>query len=116
MLQRAGTGVGKRLDEYGTWSFPGGWLEHGEDAQTAAIRECEEETGIHVKFLKNDGFSVVTVLDKTIVNLYVICKYIYGEPTNKEPDKALCIKWIPQECLTELDLFQATDLWWRQPK
>lgn len=30
----------------GTWEFPGGHLDAGEDAQTAAIREWEEESGL----------------------------------------------------------------------
>ncbi|MDQ0241171.1 phage portal protein [Arthrobacter bambusae] len=30
----------------GRWEFPGGHLDAGEDAQTAAIREWEEETGL----------------------------------------------------------------------
>jgi 8-oxo-dGTP pyrophosphatase MutT (NUDIX family) len=32
-------------DMPGTWGIPGGRLEEGEDAQTAAIRECLEEAG-----------------------------------------------------------------------
>ena len=32
-------------DQAGTWAFPGGKLEEGEDAEAAAIRETEEETG-----------------------------------------------------------------------
>jgi 8-oxo-dGTP pyrophosphatase MutT (NUDIX family) len=39
-LQRSAAG-----DAAGQWSFPGGKLEEGEDAATAAVRECLEETG-----------------------------------------------------------------------
>lgn len=28
------------------WSFPGGWIEHGQTPREAALRELEEETGI----------------------------------------------------------------------
>ena len=31
----------------GTWDLPKGKLEKGEDFQTAALREVEEETGLH---------------------------------------------------------------------
>lgn len=44
MLQRFNTGGDDPAD--GTWEFPGGHIEPGEDAGTAAIREWEEETGM----------------------------------------------------------------------
>ena len=42
-LQRSAAG-----DAPGAWVFPGGKLEPGEDAATAAVRECLEETGYRV--------------------------------------------------------------------
>ncbi len=116
MLQRKGTGLGDPREEYGTWDFPGGWIEHGETAQATAVRECKEETGLIVVPIKEDGFSVITILNKTIVILYVLCAYIGGNPINKEPDKALTVKWIPQRTLCELDLFAPTYTWWHRPK
>jgi 8-oxo-dGTP pyrophosphatase MutT (NUDIX family) len=35
-------------DVQGTWEFPGGGIEEGEDAQTAAYREFTEETGLPI--------------------------------------------------------------------
>lgn len=32
---------------YGCWDFPKGKVEDGEDWETAAVREVEEETGLH---------------------------------------------------------------------
>ena len=32
---------------YGCWDFPKGKVEKGEDWETAAVREVEEETGLH---------------------------------------------------------------------
>ena len=36
----------------GHWEFPGGKLEPGEDAAAAAVRECREELGLHVRVLE----------------------------------------------------------------
>jgi 8-oxo-dGTP diphosphatase len=33
----------------GLWEFPGGKIEPGETAQAAAVRECQEETGLLVE-------------------------------------------------------------------
>lgn len=33
----------------GQWDFPGGWVDAGEDAHTAAIREAKEEAGLDLK-------------------------------------------------------------------
>jgi 8-oxo-dGTP pyrophosphatase MutT (NUDIX family) len=40
VLQRSNEG-----DAPGLWALPGGKIEKGEDAKTAAVRECHEETG-----------------------------------------------------------------------
>ena len=33
----------------GLWEFPGGRIEPGETPEAAAVRECLEETGLHVE-------------------------------------------------------------------
>lgn len=38
--------MGARL---GTWSFPAGFVEFGEEPAEAAVRECYEETGLEVE-------------------------------------------------------------------
>ena len=39
--------VGQRMDRYSdAWQMPQGGIDDGEDAQTAALRELQEETGI----------------------------------------------------------------------
>jgi ADP-ribose pyrophosphatase YjhB (NUDIX family) len=34
---------------YGKWVFPGGYVDRGEEVQTAAIREAREEAGLEVR-------------------------------------------------------------------
>lgn len=117
MVQRGGTDLGLVSDGYGEWCFPGGWIEHGENAHETAVRECMEETGIACRPIKQDGYHVhQSPSGFTVVTLFVICEYITGRPANREPDKALAVKWIPQDWFTELDLFFATDAWWRRPR
>lgn len=36
----------------GLWCFPGGYVDFGEDPQSAAIRECREETGLAINALE----------------------------------------------------------------
>jgi len=38
--------VGERLDTPGAWQMPQGGIDKGEEAEAAALRELEEETGI----------------------------------------------------------------------
>ncbi|KAB7649006.1 RNA pyrophosphohydrolase [Polymorphobacter fuscus] len=48
--------VGQRLDsKLEAWQMPQGGIDDGEDAQTAALRELEEETGIPSHFVEIIG-------------------------------------------------------------
>ena len=37
------------IPQQGLWTFPGGFVDAGEDPERAAERECLEETGLNVK-------------------------------------------------------------------
>ena len=47
--------VGQRIDSraHGTWQMPQGGIDPGEDPQSAALRELEEETGIGASLVDN---------------------------------------------------------------
>ena len=89
MMQRQGA------DGEGTWSVAGGWLEFGETAEEAAAREVLEETGLTVKPLETAGVINFASDDgKTwVVDLFVECAWIGGEPRVTEPDKCLSVGW-----------------------
>ena len=48
---------GKTSNQQGKWCFPGGFVEHGEDFLSAAIREVKEETNLDVEIL-----SIISVI------------------------------------------------------
>lgn len=48
--------LGRRIESHANaWQLPQGGIDAGEDAQMGAIRELEEETGIHVNLLSPLG-------------------------------------------------------------
>lgn len=102
---------------YGQWCTPGGWMEFGETAHDTVRREVEEETGMVVRPLADAGFVTTTTDDGRlhVVTLFVRCEPLTLVAENREPHKARAIGWFPRETLTELDLFGATDRWWRSP-
>jgi 8-oxo-dGTP diphosphatase len=105
-------------DGYGTWGLPGGWLEWGETAFDAARREVEEEVGLFVRPVEEDGYHVHTAATSGlhVVTLFVRCEYSGGIPRNLEPDKQLAVRWVARETMVELDLFAPLDAWWRRPR
>ncbi len=82
--------VGRRVGAHGhgTWSFPGGHLEFGEEAEQGIAREVKEGTGMDVvgapewRAYTNDIFREE---GKHYVTLYFACDVV-GEPKIMEPD------------------------------
>ena len=87
--------------EFRCWEYCGGGLEHGEDPQTAIIREYLEETGIVIRpvqlFQARTGFRD----EKPLLNIGYICRYVSGEVilTAEHED----YRWVSREELKEID-------------
>lgn len=80
----------------GTWSFPGGAIEYGEDWSDTGHRELQEETGLYI-----DGdLDLLCVSndynpewDTHWYTLWLIGNCLSGEPAVTEPDKFINLGW-----------------------
>lgn len=97
--------VGFRESEHGhgTWSLPGGHLEHGESFAEASRREVMEETGVLVGSLRvatvtNDLFPES---NRHYVTIWMVGDHVEGEPTAREPDKFTNLRWVSANALPE---------------
>ena len=78
-----------------TWSFWGGKIEKGEIASTAAIRECLEETGLHISIERqvNKSFTDEGCLE--------IIFFLGSLHSSVNPEPYTPFKWLSR---AELDL------------
>jgi 8-oxo-dGTP diphosphatase len=85
--------AGKPLAGY--WEFPGGRVEEGETPQAAAIRECQEETGVVVFATGNYGI-VKHEYEHAVVELhFVACRPASDPPPQPTPP----FMWVSREDL-----------------
>ncbi len=68
----------------GKYSLPGGWLDVGEDIDTAAAREVEEETGIAARCLGVIGLRVRADVERSQTDLIWLLEHVSGEPRPDE--------------------------------
>jgi len=97
--------LGKRIGAHGsgTWSFPGGHLEFGEDVFGCAVREVYEETGLAIKNLIRGPYTndVLEVEQKHYITLFVVGDYGSGMVKVCEPDKCEEWKWYTWDNLPQ---------------
>ena len=100
--------LGRRLGSHGkgTWAFPGGHLEFGEDVETCARREVLEETGLTIDAVARGPFTsdVFAGERKHHVTIFVVAFVADGgarEPQLREPDKCAEWRWFPWSALPQ---------------
>jgi 8-oxo-dGTP diphosphatase len=87
----------------GTWSTPGGHLDHGESIEACAARETLEETGLivkHIHFLAltNDVFPEV---DRHYITVWMRGSADEGEAFLAAPYESDAIGWYAWDALPE---------------
>ena len=86
--------------EDGSFHFPAGHVEEGENALEAVIREADEELGLA---LREDWLELVYTLhrqsDGSRVSLFFACHAWAGAPTAKEPHKCAELRWCAPDAL-----------------
>ena len=90
LLRRFNTGYAD-----GQYSVPAGHLDGGETVMAAALREAEEETGLHLD-VNHILFSSVMhrMEEEERVDFFVHVRQWQGEPVNTEPDKCDELRWV----------------------
>jgi 8-oxo-dGTP diphosphatase len=102
LLERGGfVLMGKRKGSHGagTWSFPGGHVDFGDEPEESARREVMEETGLEIGSLRpykplpwaNTHFPEE---GKQYITLYFVGEFVGGIPKVMEPDKCECWEWV----------------------
>jgi 8-oxo-dGTP diphosphatase len=106
--------LGRRIGAHssGTWNFPGGKLDYGEEVFDCAKREALEEAGIKISNLRigpytNDYFKAENL---HYITLFVIAEKFSGIPKVMEPDKCLEWRWVEWDKMPEPRFLPITNL------
>lgn len=116
MVQRGAGDSRWSREGNGLWSVPGGWIDFDDpDVESSAVREVREETGVWVEPHAAGGhtFNLNESREEAIVTVFVVCRYVHGEPQVREPDKCPAVEWVPlEEVADRRPLFEPLALWW----
>lgn len=79
----------------GEYSVPAGHLDGNETVRAAAVREAEEEVGVHIE-TEDIRFSSVMhrIEGDERVDFFVQVRRWQGEVVNAEPDKCDDLRWV----------------------
>jgi 8-oxo-dGTP diphosphatase len=107
LIQNKKVLLGKRKGSHGagTWAFPGGHLEFGEEVEDCAARELKEETGLLARSCRRGPWTNDRIDGKHYVTLFIIVDRFSGSLQRLEPEKCEAWEWFDIEQLPS-PLFQ----------
>jgi 8-oxo-dGTP pyrophosphatase MutT (NUDIX family) len=86
----------------GTWGVPGGARKQGESAESAAIREADEEAGVPPELVTVLGESVFDVGYWSYTTVLAVAQELF-EPLVGDAE-SIAMEWIPLSRVAELPL------------
>jgi 8-oxo-dGTP diphosphatase len=90
----------ERMNPPAGWALPGGFIDYGESAEAAAVRELAEETGLKAQQLEMLGVYSDPLRDPRHHTLSVVYMGMAeGEPV--AGDDAAATKWFPLDDLPQ---------------
>ena len=86
----------------GTWSSPGGYIDHGESPEEAAVRETREETGLRLGGAAFLGVTNDLHPDgKHNLTLWFAGRDPAGEPELMAPEESDAVEWFAWNALPD---------------
>jgi 8-oxo-dGTP diphosphatase len=99
--------VGRRRGSHGagSWAFPGGKVEPGEDPRDVVVRELDEETGLRAVRVEPIAWTsdLLTHGEDTLhfITLHHLVEVAPGEPVVREADKVEDWRWVACDDIPE---------------
>jgi 8-oxo-dGTP diphosphatase len=99
--------VGRRRGSHGagSWAFPGGKVEPGEDPRDVVVRELDEETGLRAVRVEPIAWTsdLLTHGEDTLhfITLHHLVEVAPGEPVVREADKVEDWRWVAYDDIPE---------------